>query len=518
MSESKQSNKRIAKNTGFLYFRMLFLMGIGFFTTRKILEALGVEDLGIYNVVGSLILMFDFVSSGLSNATQRFLNIGIGQNNIKKTQQYFSQSLIVHIALAAIIAIVTETVGMWFVKHKLIIPVERLDVAVIIMHFSVLSLIFRFIKICYESNVIAHERMSIYAYLSIFEGIGKLAICYAVNYCSSMDKLVLYGLLLTLVNLAVTLFNIGYCMYNFPETHVRIYTDKVVYKELLSFIGINSFGVISWALGKQGINVVLNMFFGPSVNGARGLASQLDRIVTQFATNIDVAVKPQITKLYAQGKTDEMIRLAHKSSKYIFFIAFIISIPFLFQTENILSVWLKEVPPYTEVFVQLLIFEVLFNVMGNAYNNVSMAIGKIKNIQVYGRLITLSGLPISYLTLGLWQNPYAPVIIMTMLTLVYSIYMVFDVNRNLKFGWQNYFRQVAWPIVKVMFISLLGCYWLQHFITIENLYIEFVLKSSVLCSYVLIIVLWTGVEPLDRNRIVESIKRKFIHQNICLFL
>lgn len=508
--ESTSSNKRIAKNTGFLYFRMLFLMGIGFFTTRKILEALGVEDLGIYNVVGSLILMFDFVSSGLSNATQRFLNIGLGQNDIGKTRQYFSQSLMVHIALAAIIALVAETAGIWFVKHKLIIPAERIDAAVMIMHFSVLSLIFRFIKICYESDVIARERMSIYAYLSIFEGIGKLAICYAVIYCTSMDKLVLYGLLLMLVNLAVTLFNIGYCVCKFPETHVRAYTDKSVYKELLSFIGINSFGVISWALGKQGINVVLNMFFGPAVNGARGLASQLDRVVTQFATNIDVAVKPQITKLYAQGKTDEMITLAHKSSKYIFFIAFIISVPFLFQTENILSIWLKEVPPYTVVFVQILIFEVLFSVMGTAYNNVSMAIGQIKNIQVYGRLITLSGLPISYLTLNLWPNPYAPAVIMTVLTLVYSVYMVYDMNCNLKFGWKNYSHQVAWPIVKVMSVSLLCCYLLQTLITFESLWIEFIVMSLVLCAITVAVVLCLGVECGDRKKILSIIKNRIL--------
>lgn len=506
MSNKETNNKRIAKNTGFLYFRMLFLMGIGFFTTRKILEALGVEDLGIYNVVGSLILMFDFVSSGLSNATQRFLNIGLGQNDISKTRQYFSQSLIVHIVLVAIIAIIAETAGIWFVRHKLIIPVERLDAAVMIMHFSVLSLIFRFIKICYESDVIARERMSIYAYLSIFEGIAKLAICYAVIYCTSMDKLILYGLLLMSVNIAITLFNIVYCTCKFPETHIRFYADKPVYKQLLSFIGINSFGVISWALGKQGINVVINMFFGPAVNGARGLAAHLDSIISQFASNTDVAVRPQITKLYAQGRLDEMISLAHKSSRYIFFLAFVISLPFLFQTENILSIWLKEVPLYTVLFVQILIFEALGNILGTAYNNLSMAIGKIKNIQVYGRLITLSGLPLSYIALTFWSNPYIPSIIMVVLTFTYTGFMIFEVNRHLHFGIKNYFRIVTWPILRTVFIVLAGAFIIKQ-IKIESEIYSFLLISILLCIYAAIVIFFVGVDSVDKHKIVELLKK-----------
>lgn len=508
MLETASNNKRIAKNTGFLYFRMLFLMGIGFFTTRKILEALGVEDLGIYNVVGSLILMFDFVSSGLSNATQRFLNIGLGQNDIDKTRQYFSQGLMVHIALVAIIALVAETVGIWFVENKLIIPADRMDAAVMIVHFSVLSLVFKFIKICYDSDIIARERMSIYAYISLFEGIAKLTICYAVIYCTSMDKLVLYGLLLMSVNIIVTLFNVGYCTCKFPETHLRIYADISVYKELLSFISVNSFGVISWALGKQGINVVLNMFFGPAVNGARGLAAHLDSIISQFASNTDVAVRPQITKLYAQGRMDEMVSLAHKSSRYIFFLAFIISLPFLFQTEILLSIWLKDVPLYTVLFVQILIFEVLGNILGTAYNNLSMAIGKIKNIQVYGRLITLSGLPLSYVALTIWNNPYLPSIIMVILTFAYTCFIIFDVNRHLHFGLKNYFRIVTWPILRTVSIVLVGAFIIDSTVHLESEVFSLLLVSALLCIYATAVIFYVGVDSADRNKIVELVKKK----------
>lgn len=505
---SNENNKRIVKNTGFLYVRMFFLMAIGFFTSRKILEALGVEDLGIYNVVGSLIVMFDFVSSGLSNATQRYLNIGLGENNIEKTRQYFSQSLIIHVAFTVIIALIAETAGIWFVKNKLIIPAERLDAAFMILHFSVVSLIFRFIKTCYESDVIARESMSIYAYLSILEGIGKLVVCYAVIYCVSIDKLVLYGLLILLINAVITIFNVVYCSIKFKETHIRYYKDKLVYKELLSFIGVNSFGVISWALGKQGLNVVINMFFGPAVNGAKGLATQLDNIVTQFATNINVAVRPQLTKLYAQNKLDEMMILAHKSTKLIFFIAFVLSVPFLFQTKEILSIWLKEVPPYTVLFVQILIFEVLGNILGTTYNSVSMSIGKIKNIQVYGRLITLSGLPISYIILNYYKNPYLPTIIMMVLTFVYSIFIVWDINRHLHFGMKVYYKKVVAPIFKALVLSIGGCWFISDFICINSAFLSFIVSSLFQCLFSFIIIYLFGIETDERKFIVQFIKNR----------
>ena len=505
---SGENNKRIVNNTGFLYVRMIFLMAIGFFTSRKIPEALGVEDLGIYNVVGSLIIMFDFVSSGLSNATQRYLSIGLGENNIEKTRQYFSQSLVIHIAFAFIIAIIAETTGLWFVMNKLIIPPERLDAAIMILHFSVLSLVFRFIKTCYESDVIARESMSIYAYLSILEGIGKLAVCYAVIYYSSIDKLILYGFLILLINAVITLFNVVYCSIKFKETHLRYYSDKFVYKELLSFIGINSFGVISWALGKQGINVVINMFFGPAVNGAKGLATQLDNIVTQFATNINVAVRPQLTKLYAQDKLNEMLELAHKSTKLIFFIAFVLSIPFLFQTEEILSIWLKEVPPYTVLFVQILIFEVLGNILGTTYNSVSMSIGKIKNIQVYGRLITLSGLPISYIVLNYYDNPYLPTIIMMLLTFVYSVFIVWDINKHLHFGMKLYYKKVIYPIIKAMILSFGGCWCVSCLLEIDNVFLSFIILSLLQCSFTLVVIYLFGMEVDERKFIIQFIKNR----------
>lgn len=502
------NNKRIVKNSVFLYIRMLLLMGIGFYTVRVILEALGVEDLGIYNVVGSLVAIFDFISSGLTNSTQRYLNIGLGKKDIKLTNQYFSQSLIIHIVFAFFIALLSETIGLWFVYNKLVVPPERFEAAVIVFHFSVIALFLRLIKVCFESDIIARERMSIYAYLSIFEGVSKLLICYAVINNHSYDKLIYYGFLLLLVNVCLTSFNIIYCLIKYPETHCHLYSDSKVYKQLLSFVGINSFGVISWAIGKQGLNVILNLFCGPVVNGAKGIASNLDRVVSQFGSNIDIAVRPQITKLYAQEKIPQMAALAMKSTKYIFFVEMLVSVPFLFQTQNILSIWLKEVPPYTVMFVQLMVLESLFNVLGSGFNTMSLALGKIKDTQVYGRLITLSILPLSYLVLQISPNPVWPMLVSILLTLAYSIFLVYIVNRYVHFGLRCYLRTMAWPIFKVIVLSYGGCWLLNNIIPIENKWLSCISYTIILCFYVGIIVFFAGIEIHDRKKMITLCKQK----------
>lgn len=509
MSEQElKKNYRILKNSLFLYFRMFLLMGIGFFTTRKILEALGANDLGIYNVVGSIILMFDFVSSGLTNSTQRFLNIGLGKNDAKLTNQYFSQSLIVHVVLALVMALILEPVGLWFVQHKLVIPPERMHAAIVVFHLSVISLVVRLVKICFESSVIAREKMSMYAYLSVFEAVAKLAVCYAIIHNTSYDALIFYGVLLLLVNVGITLFNMAYCFYNFPETRAKLYTEKAVFQQLLSFVGVNSFGVISWALGKQGINVVMNMFFGPAINAAKGIAANIERVAAQFGSNVDLAIRPQITKLYAQEKQGEMISLAMKSTKYIFFIMLIVSTPFLMDTKGILSIWLKEVPPYTEVFVQILLFEEMSNALGKAFNNVSLATGKIKTIQVYGRLITLSGLPLSYVLLKIWEKPEIPVLCMVLLTLCYSMFIVIYMNHHLHFGMLTFVKKVLTPITIVCATTFAICFGFKSLVAIDLWWLSLAVNVCVSTAIALVIVVFLGVEKTDRVSILTAVKKK----------
>lgn len=510
MNQINNRSKQLVKNSSILYVRMMFLMIIGFYTTRILLEALGVTDLGIYNVVGSLVVMFDFVSSGLTNSTQRYLNIGLGENDAEKTRQYFSQSLVLNVLIAVVLCFFAESFGLWFLYNQLVIPQERLNAAVVIYHFSVLSLFLKFLKISYEGDVIANESMSMYAYLSIIEGIGKLLICYAVIYSKSCDDLILYGGLILILNIVLTIYNILYCRIRYSESNFKLYYDKCLYKQLLSFIGINSFGVISWALGKQGINIILNMFFGPAVNGAKGLATTVDTVIAKFSTNIDIAVRPQITKLYAAGDYPQMLELTFKSTKYILLLLIIVSEPFLFRTEMILQIWLKEVPVYTAVFVQLLIFETISNTLGTSFNSVSMATGKIKNVQVLGRLITLSTLPFSYCLLKIVENPYLPVLLMVITTFVYSLYIAYDVNKTFHFGMKCYMKSVIVPIFFIFTLVLLGCYFISSMMTIKNAYVNVCVTSLALLFYSSLVSFIWGVDKNDRKKIINYI-RKRIH-------
>ena len=493
---------------------MFLLMGIGFFTTRKILEALGVDDLGIYNVVGSIIIMFDFVSSGLSNSTQRFINIGIGRNDETYTNQIFSQSFFLHLTFAIIIALIIEPIGLWLIYNKLIISPDRLNAAVTVFHLSVISLIIQLVKICFESDIIAREQMSFYAYLSIFEGIAKLAICYAIIKNESFDKLIYYGVLILCVNTVVTIVYILYCLSKNKETRIKLYHDKLIFKQLASFVGINSFGVISWALGKNGINIVMNMFFGPAVNGAKALASQLDRIIAQFGMNIDTAIRPQITQMYAQNKIQEMFLLAMKSTKYIYYVMLIVAMPLLFETNNILKVWLGDVPNYTKIFTQIVVFETLFNVFNRPFNNTSLATGKIKNIQIYGRLITLSALPLSYLLLKIYKDPIIPIILVAFLSLIYSLYIVWEMNRHYHFGMKIFFIKSLLPIITVSTICFGVGFAIQQLCTFENIYISLCIKSSLLMSITSVIIFLTGIESRDRHYLIEKIQRKGQIHNI----
>ena len=502
-----KSEKSVIKNSLFLYVRMIILMGIGFYTSRVLLEALGVENLGIYNVVGSLILVFDFVSSSLSNSTQRFINLGLGQGNAETTRKYFSQSLVLHVFFALIIIILAESFGTWFIYNKLQIPDNRLFAAVVVFHLTVISVLFRLVRTCFDSDIIAREEMSYFAYISILEGLLKLFICFLVIN-SKHDKLIVYALLFFAINVIVTLCNIIYCYVKFPETHFKLYTDKKEYKLLMSFIGINSFGAFFYAIGTYGIDIILNIFFGPIVNGAKGLASTIDRVVKQFGYNIDLAVRPRITTLFAQDESSKMVSLAMKSSKYEYFVIVLIAIPFVFQTDTILSIWLKEVPDYTKVFVQIMMCQSLAEVLGLSFNSMSMATGKIKNIQIYGRLLTLSALPISYIMLKIVSNPYLPIVIITLLTIAYSLYMVYDTNKNLHFGIKPFFKKVLIPVVEVTAAIFICCNYLIKPLNLHSDLLGTILECLIMELLAVVIIIILGTEKEDRENAISVIKNK----------
>lgn len=334
MSVKSENNKRIAKNTFLLYFRMLFTMGVSLYTSRVVLNTLGVEDFGIYNVVGGVVVMFSFLNSSLATATQRFLNYEMGQGNALKLEKVFSIALTGHYLIALSVILLAETIGLWFVSTQLEIPAERMHAALWVYQFSILTLAVSIISVPYNAVIIAHERMKVFAYVSIAEVSLKLTVVFLLVYLS-FDKLVLYAFLLLVVAVIVRMIYATYCKRNFTECKYRFIFEKDLFAQMFCFSGWMFTGTLSNLFSSQGVNILINMFFGPIQNAARGIAYQIQGTVNAFVTNFMVAVQPQIVKSYSQGNYSYMYKLVFMASRYSFYLLFLLSLPVLLQTVSI---------------------------------------------------------------------------------------------------------------------------------------------------------------------------------------
>ncbi|ADY34886.1 multi antimicrobial extrusion protein MatE [Phocaeicola salanitronis DSM 18170] len=374
---NKENSKRIAKNTLLLYIRLIFTMAVGLFTSRVILATLGVEDYGVYNVVAGFVMMFSFFTSSLGAAISRFLTYELGKGESGKLQRIFSTSVNVQLLLSLAILILAEAIGVWFVNHKLNIPADRLYAANWAFQCAILSFIFNLISVPYNAAIIAHERMSAFAYISILEVTLKLAIVY-VLYISPIDKLITYSILFAFVGLVIRLVYGGYCRKHFAECRYQTVIDKTMLKEITGFAGWNLLGSGAYLFNTQGVNIVMNLFFGVTVNAARGIATQVEGVVRQFVTNFTTALNPQITKSYAAGNMEYMYTLVCRGAKYSYFLMLVFAVPFMFEADIILKLWLDNVPEYTSIFLRLTMVGTLCDVLGNSTANACWATGKVK--------------------------------------------------------------------------------------------------------------------------------------------
>ena len=317
MSATSENNKRIAKNMLFLYMRMLLIMGVTLYTSRVVLQVLGVEDFGIYNVVGGVVSIMAFFISSLSNVSQRYMNIGLGKQDIREVEYAFRQSFTLMCLLSAILLLLGETLGLWFVYNKLVIPPDRTVAALWVYQFSLISVLSAINQVPLMGSIVAHERMNMYAYLGLFEACARLLIVYFLKVFGTFDSLILYGMLTALVSFITWLLYAIYCIRVFSECKLRFYWDHSLVKDMSRFIGQNLFGCFAWSAGIQGTNILLNLFFGPAINAARAISVQVSAVVTRFTENIMTAVKPQIIKSYASGDREYMIVLIVKSSDCI---------------------------------------------------------------------------------------------------------------------------------------------------------------------------------------------------------
>lgn len=445
MSETSENNKRIAKNTIYLYIRMLGLMLISLYTSRVILSTLGVEDFGIYNVVAGFVTILAFFNSSLANASQRYLSIGLGENDVKATSRYFRQSMSLMLCFSLVAFLLGETVGLWFVENKLVIPENRKVAAFWVYQFSLISTIISINEVSFIANIVARERMGIYAYVAIFEAVSKLIIVYLLQCLNSFDQLILYGFLTLVVTIMTFMLYVCYCKKHFAEVELRLYWDSKIAKSMGKFIAANLYGCLAWSAGVQGTNVVLNMFFGPIVNAARGIAVQINGVAMRFTDNVMTAIKPQIIKSYASNDIGYMKSLIVKSTKYMAAIAILISMPLMFETNTIISCWLGQTPEYSISFVRLVLCEQFISVLISPLWVAANATGNIKRTQVYGRTFTLLSLPIAYCLLLFFPNPLVPLVVLVITNFIYWIYCIYDIKIQIDLNLIHYFKYSILP-------------------------------------------------------------------------
>ena len=498
-------NKRIATNTVYLYVRMIIVMFVSFYTSRIVLKALGTTDFGIYNVVGGIVSLLAFFTSSLSNAAQRYLCIGMAES-AELTSHYFRQCFTLMLIFSVLLLLFGETIGLWFVYHKLVIPPDRFFVALWIYQFSLFSVVLSINQIVFIAVIIAREQMTVYAWLGLFEAFLKLSIAILLLLVD-MDLLLIYGLLTALSSLLIFLLYFIYCKRNFLETKCAFVWDKSLVKDMAKFVGYNLFGCFAYSGGILGTNILLNLFFGPLVNAARGISMQLTSAVNKLTNGIMTALAPPIIKSYAENNIDYMLRLIEKGSKYMAFLSSLIFMPLILEMEFVLNLWLVEVPQHTVAFARISLVEQMIGVFVSALWIAANATGEIKNIQVYGRLFTLSALPLSYVLLHFTLNPCLPLYLLCLLQIGYWAYCLYDIHSQLHLSITRYVQRIVCPVVLLILILSVCGYVIVTFVPEDS-----ALRFCIVILVMLLVGMTTIYALLDKNeqKMVRRISCKFL--------
>jgi O-antigen/teichoic acid export membrane protein len=390
-----ENNKRIAKNTLLLYFRMMLIMVVSLYTVRVVLNTLGVIDFGIYNVVGGVVVMFSFLSNTMASASQRFFAFDIGRNDMPQLKRTFSMTVIIYFIIAVVILLLAETVGLWFLNTKMVIPADRMIAANWIYQFSILSFLVTILTIPFNAIIIARENMSVYAYVAIVEVILKLVILYFIT-ISSLDKLKLYSVLIFISSSTISLIYVVVCYNKFKESRFYFYWNKELFKSMFGYSSWMLMGSITSILSNQGMNILINIFFGPTVNASRAIAYQVNTAISSFSSNFYTSVRPQIVKAYAGGNNNYMINLVMQSSKFSFYLLLLVTMPILLETKFILDLWIEEATESMVIFTQLIIVFSLVTSLENPLSALVQATGNVKRYEILIGCFTLLSLPISY--------------------------------------------------------------------------------------------------------------------------
>lgn len=502
MTGTSANNKRIAKNTLLLYFRMLFMMAVSLYTSRVVLNALGVEDFGIYNVVGGVVAMFSMLSGSLSAAITRFITYELGTGNQENLRKIFSSSVTIQIGLALLIILLAEAVGVWFLNVKMNIPGTRMVAANWVFQFSILTFAINLISVPYNASIIAHERMSAFAYISILEAIGKLAIAFLIV-ISPMDKLVFYAILMCAVALIVRFAYGTYCKKHFEECTYYFIFDKDLLKRMFGFAGWNFIGATSAVLRDQGGNVVINLFCGPAVNAARGIAFQVNTAISGFVTNFMTALNPQITKSYAAGDKDYMMTLIYQGARLSFYMLLLLSLPVLVNTHYILSLWLKIVPDHAVLFVQLVLVFAMSESISNPLITAMLATGRIRNYQLVVGGLQMMNLPISYLLLRMGMFPEVVIVVAIVISQCCLAARLIMLRGMIGLSVRKYMKKVYLNVLLVTVIAAILPFLLS--MKLEESFLNFVLLCFVALICTGITIYYIGCDKTERQFVLNKL-------------
>ena len=506
MPDTSANNKRIAKNTIALYFRMIITMIVGLFTSRVILDSLGVQDYGIYNLVGGFVTMFNVFRAGLISATQRFITFDLGKGDMKELRGTFSTSFIIFLFISALIVILAEAIAPWFISNKLTIPVDRVIAANWVFQFSLVTLVLNLISSPYNALIIAHEKMKTFAYISIFEVVAKLLIAYVI-YVSPFDKLIVYGFLLCFVQFMVRIIYTSYCNKNFEESKILWKIDWQKVKMIYAFTGWEFIGAAAVIGANQGLSVLLGMFFNPVVNAAHGVAVQIQHVITGFVTNFQTALNPQITKSYAANNKGYMFKLIFASSRLSYFLLLFISLPVVLETDILLNLWLVKVPEYTALFFRIIIICSMIDAISNPISTSVEATGNIRNFQIVVGLTRLMIIPITYLVLKIGGSPTAAFIVLLIINILALIERIVVGSKTVGFSSANFLNSVIAKLVTVsLFASVLPV--CLHYYMTEGL-IRLLIVGFVSCITSGISIYYVGLSDSEREIILKPILRRF---------
>lgn len=498
-------NKRIAVNTVMLYVRMFGVMGISIYISRIVLATLGVTDFGIYNVVSGIVVIFSFLQTVMASSVQRFLNVDLGNGDIKKLSQTFNSAFQIHFFIALVVVVLGESLGLWFLNYKMEIPEERMMAANVIYQFSLVACVLQMILTPFTATVTVHEKMSVLAYISITDVLLKLILVIIMSH-TCYDKLIFYGLImLSVISIDFALYFL-YTRSKFDEVRFSIKIDTEQIKSIGAFAGWSMFGNFAYVMSTQGVNILLNIFFGPSVNAARAVTTQVQSAVTSFVYNFQIASVPQITKCYVTGNYHRMYSLIFVMSKISFYLLLFVALPLFFKMPYVLGLWLKEVPDHTVIYTRLVLIYMLIDSISGGMTTSVNATGRIKKYQLFNSIITLSTLPISYFLLKVGLDSEIVYVVDIFVILIAQTARIMMVLPMINLPFAEYFKNVIYRIVPVALLAAVPGYYVY-----TNTYDDFLGLIVVCLSCFLIVAVLVyaiGINNDERQMINKMITEK----------